>query len=182
MVTPVHQLQSSLRESRGRLFTAIRGLTEEEFRFTPSAESWPIAAHLAHLLRSERIYTERARVALAEDEPLVASTRTSNDHDPGLAQRLAIPQIIHGMLNTRRDLDAVLNACDDRALQARAIRHETLGRMTLEQIMMKMAGHEAEHAADVAALVKQLPPSARVRAGVSGGEPGAVTIPLVPRS
>jgi hypothetical protein len=111
----------------------------------------------------------------------VASTRTSNDDDPGLAQRLAIPQIIHGMLNTRRDLEAVLDACDDMAF-ARAIRHETMGRMTLEQIMLKMAGHEAEHAADVVALVKQLPPSARVAADGPSGTATSVIIPLAQRS
>src|SRR5262245_7644140 len=170
MVTPVHELQSSLHESREKLFASIRGLTEEQFRFSPTAGSWAIATHLAHLLRIERVYAERARAALTEEEPYVASTRSRNDDDPGLAQRLAVPQIIHGMLNTRRDLEAVLDACDDRALQTRAIRHETAGRMTLEQIMLKMAGHEAEHAADVAILVKLASKSARV------------TIPLAPRS
>jgi hypothetical protein len=177
MVTPVHELQSSLRESRDRLFASIRGLSEEQFRFTPPAESWSIATHLAHLLRIERIYADRARAALTEDEPFVASTRAHNDDDPGLAQHLAVPQVIHGLLNTRRDLEAVLADCDDAVLE-RAIRHETLGRITLEQIMLKMSGHEDEHAALIAACVKQTPPTARRPAGATEG----VTIPLAPRS
>ena len=170
MVTPVgasitdrtgtnHAL--ALQASRDRLFLAIRGLSEEQFRFTPSGEEWCIASHLAHLLRIERVYVERARAALVEVEPYIASTRTHNDDDSGLAQHLAVPQVVHGLLNTRRDLLALLGASDEADLQ-RAIRHETLGRMTVDEIAAKMAGHEEEHAGAIGMLVKQAPASARV--------------------
>jgi len=158
--TPVSELRSALADSRTRLFDAIRGLTEEQFRYAPPGE-WPIAAHLAHLLRIERVYTERARAALTEDEPFVPSTRVQNDDDPGLSQKLAVPQMVHGMLNTRRELEAVLDRCDDAALE-RAARHETLGTLTIRAMIDKMAGHEAEHAREIARLVKLVPPSARV--------------------
>ncbi len=151
----------ALQASRDRLFSAIRGLTEEQFRFMPSGHEWCIAAHLTHLLRIERVYVERARVALVEVEPYAASTRVHNDDDPGLAQHLAVPQMVHGLLNTRRDLLALLAACGEAGLQ-KAIRHETLGRMTVEEIAVKMAGHEDEHAAAIGILVKQAPASARV--------------------
>jgi hypothetical protein len=153
-------MRSALQESRGTLFATIRGLTEEQFRHTTPGE-WAIATHLAHLLRIERVYAERAKAALTEDEPFVASTRAHNNDDPGLAQHLAVPQIIHGMLNARRDLDGVLDARDDSSL-ARTINHETIGRMTVRQMIEKMASHEAEHAAEIARLVKLAPPSARV--------------------
>ena len=156
------QLQSELQGSREQLFASIRGLSEEQFRFAPAGgDGWSIAAHLAHLLRIERIFTERARAALVQDEPQMASTRVHNDDDPGASQKLAIPQIVHGMLNARRDLDAVLDACDEDGME-RAIVHERLGRMTIRQIAVKMAGHEAEHAAEIARLVRQVPPSGRV--------------------
>jgi hypothetical protein len=73
------------------------------------------------------------------------------------------------MLNARRELEALLDGCDDAAL-GRAIMHETLGRMTVRQIVEKMAQHEDEHGADVKKLVRQVPASARV------------TIPLTRRS
>jgi uncharacterized damage-inducible protein DinB len=162
MATTVSRLRTDLRTSRDHLFAAIRGLTEEQFRYTPPGETWCVATHLAHLHRIERIFTERARRALQEDDPFVASTRAHNDDDPGLAQRLAVPQVIHGMLNTWRDLEAVLDRCDEPSLDAHAIRHETLGRMTLREIAVKMARHEDEHRVEIAKLVKQAPPSARV--------------------
>ena len=157
----VPQIRSGLLESRERLFASIRGLSEEQFRYVPSGERWSIAAHLAHLLRIERIFTERARAALTQHEPFVASTGVKNDDDPALAQRLAIPQMIHGMLNVRRELDALLAECDEPKL-ARAIVHERIGRMTIADIAVKMAAHEEEHAAEVAKLVRQVPSSGRV--------------------
>jgi hypothetical protein len=162
-------LRSDLESSRAALFAHIRGLTEEQFRFAPNAGEWPIAAHLAHLLRIERIYSERARAALVEHEPAIASTRVANDDDPGLAQHLAVPQIIHGMQATRRDLDAVIASCDGAALE-RAIVHERLGRMTIRAIAVKMTGHEREHAEAVAALARQALASRRA------------SIPLTPRT
>ena len=161
MAVAASTLRAQLDDGRARLFEQIRGLTEEQFRHTPQGDAWPIAAHLAHLLRIERVYAERAAAALDEHEPSVASTRVHNDDDPGRAQRMAVPQIIHGMLNARRDLLAVLERCDDAALERVAV-HETLGRMTVREMMTKMAGHEDEHAADVARLVKLAPASARV--------------------
>ena len=160
-MSSVDSLHESLRSSRNGLLGAIRGLNEEQFRFTPAASDWSIAAHLAHLLRIERVYAERARAALTQDAPFVASTRVHNDDDPALAQRLAVPQMVHGLLNARRDLEAVLSMGGQAALQ-RPIRHETIGFMTIEQIMLKMSGHEIEHTEEIQRLVKQAPASARV--------------------
>lgn len=157
----VSTLRSDLQASRERLFALIRGLGEEPFRHVPAGETWSIAAHLAHLLRVERVFVERARRALAEDEPEIPSTRVDNDGDPALAQRLAVPQIIHGMQAARRELDELLAGCDDAAL-ARAMRHERLGRMTVADVAVKMTSHEDEHAAAVARLVRLAPSSGRV--------------------
>ena len=157
----VPRLRSDLQGSRERLFASIRGLSEEQFRHVPAGETFAIATYLAHLLRIERIFTERARAALDQDAPFVASTAVKNDDDPALAQHLAVPQMIHGMLNVRRELDTLLAACDDAAL-GRHIVHERIGRMTIAEIAVKMAGHEEEHATDVARLVRQAPPSGRV--------------------
>ncbi len=157
----VPQIRSGPLGSRERLFASIRGLSEEQFRCVPSSERWSIATHLAHLLRVERAFTERARAALREHEPFVPSTGVKNDDDPALAQRLAVPQIIHGMLNARRELDALLAGCDEAGLE-RAIVHERTGRMTIAEIAVKIVAHEDEHAAEIAKLVRQVPSSGRV--------------------
>jgi hypothetical protein len=165
----VSELRADLQGSRERLFAAIRGLSEEQFRHAPAGDAWPIAAHLAHLLRLERLYVGWARRALDDAEPRIESTGVTNDDDAGLAQRLAVPQIVHGMLNARRDLDALLADCDDAAL-ARPLTHARLGRWTVGSVARKAVQHEDEHAAAVVSIVKGLPPS------------GRVILPLVPRS
>lgn len=158
----VSSLRDALESSRKRLFEKIAGLSEEQFRHVPADEQWNIAAHLAHLLRIERVYAERAAAALREDTPYVPSTRVHNDDDPALAQHLAVPQIVHGMQASRRDLVAVLDACDDARLD-RGVQHETLGTLTVRQMMEKMAGHEDEHCTEVARLAAEAPaPSERV--------------------
>jgi uncharacterized damage-inducible protein DinB len=161
-------LAGQLRNSRERLFASIRGLSEEQFRFTVTDEGWSVAAHLAHLLRVERVFAERAALALREDEPFCASTAVSNGDDPGLAQHLAVPQIIHGLQAARRELDAVLDG-EPGALD-RAIIHERIGRMTVKEIAQKVADHEREHEAAIGVLARQAL-SAR-----------PVTIPLTRRS
>jgi uncharacterized damage-inducible protein DinB len=162
------QLRTQLRESRERLFAAIGGLSEEQFRFVPDGEPWNIAAHLAHLLRIERVFAARGARALVEDEPFCASTAVLNADDPALAQHLAIPQMIHGMQASRRELEALLDAGD--AGLARTMMHERVGRMTVGDIVKKMADHENEHAATVATVARQAASARRV------------TIPLAPRS
>jgi hypothetical protein len=161
MMTTAAELRSALDTSRARLFGTIRGLSEEQFRHVPGGASWCIATHLSHLLRIERVFLERARVALVEDEPTVPSTRTANDDDLGLAQRLAVPQVVHGMLNARRELLALLDRCGDDGL-SRTILHERLGRMTVRDIAVKMAAHEEEHSQEVLSLARSAPPSGRV--------------------
>ena len=153
-------LRAALDSSRDHLFTAIRGLSEEQFRFTPPGSDWNIAAHLAHLLRIERVYADRAAAAVREDRPRVPSTRAQNDDDPAVAQRLAVPQIIHGMQAARRDLVAVLDG--GHGVLAREIDHELLGLMSIEAIMEKMAAHEREHAEAVGALAAQAAAAVRV--------------------
>ena len=161
-------LKAGLRDSREGLFAAITGLTEEQFRFTSSDSEWNIAAHLSHLLRIERVFAERGALALREDEPSIRSTSVANDDDPALAQHLAVPQMIHGLQASRRDIDALLDGGD--AAIARTIMHERIGRMTVEQIVRKMTDHEQEHTIAIAALARQAQSARRV------------TIPLTPRS
>jgi uncharacterized damage-inducible protein DinB len=166
--TIVDDLRAGLRDSREQLLAAITGLTEEQFRFMPEPGAWNIATHLAHLLRIERIFAERGVLALREDEPFVASTSVLNDDDPAQAQHLAVPQIIHGLQASRRDIESLLDGGEP-AL-TRTIKHERIGRMTVEQIVRKMSGHELEHTGDVASLARQAQSARRV------------TIPLAPRS
>ncbi|HZP57815.1 MAG TPA: DinB family protein [Dehalococcoidia bacterium] len=165
---PVAQLLSELQQNRSALFAPLRGMSDERFRLIPMGEAWSIATHLAHVLRCERMLVERAARALREDEPSVASTGITNDDDPALAQRLAVPQIIHGLQASRRALEELLDGRDDASLE-RAIVHERDGRVTARALVEKAVAHEREHAAAVARIAQAAPDASRV------------IIPLAPR-
>jgi uncharacterized damage-inducible protein DinB len=152
------QLTGDLRESRERVFSLIKGLTEEQFRFVPPGEDWNIATHLYHLLRCERLWAERAAHALRRDEPSIEGSGVTNDDDAGAAQRLAVPQVVHGMQASRRDLLAAIESGDEATLD-RGITISPRGRMSLRQIATKMAAHEQEHAAAIEPMLAHLPPA-----------------------
>jgi hypothetical protein len=149
----VAALREDLREGRARLFAPLQGLTEEQFRFTGD-DGWNIATQLAHVLRCERMLADRTTRALREHEPAVRSTGITNDDDPALAQRLAVPQIVHGLQASRRVVDAIVETLDDTSFD-RAIIHERDGRVAVRQLMTKMAAHEHEHAAVVELLARR---------------------------
>ena len=155
------ELHLELERSRAALLAPLAGLSEEQFRYVPDDGGWAIATHLAHVLRVERLFVERMRLALNEDEPRVASTGVTNDDDPGLAQRYAVPQIIHGLQASRRDLTQVLEACGDDALQ-RAIVHERFGRLTVQGMAQKASGHDTEHAEAVRRLAESASAARRI--------------------
>ncbi len=157
----VAQLRTDLQVSREHLFAPLRGLNEEQFRHVPAPGGWSIASHLAHVLRCERLYTERLLRALREDEPRIESSGASNDDEPALAQSLAVPQIIHGLQAVRRTLDDALAGCDERAI-ARAVVHSRYGRLTVADHAAKMAAHEDEHAAEVAQIAAEAPVTRRM--------------------
>jgi hypothetical protein len=147
------ELHLELERSRAALLAPLAGLSEEQFRYAAQDGGWPIVAHLAHVLRIERLFVDRIRLAIEEDEPAVVSTGATNEDDPGLAQRHAVPQIIHGLQASRRDLMQILGACGEMDMR-RAIRHERIGRVTVEQMAEKMRDHDAEHAETILAVAE----------------------------
>ena len=155
------ELRLELARTRDALLAPLRELTEEQFRHAPAGGEWPIAAHLAHVLRVERHFVERMRLAMREDEPRVPSTGATNDDDPALAQHYAVPQIIHGLQASRRDLTQILEACGDDGLE-RAINHERRGRITIRTMAEKMREHDAEHAETIEKIAQEARTARRV--------------------
>lgn len=163
----VAELRSGLDTSHERLFRPIRGLTEEQFRVVLDPGGWSIAVHLAHLLRVERAFLDQLAIARSGPEPYIGKSRDANGDDPALAQHLAVPQIVHGMLAARR---AFVSLLDDASSSRVAVHHELFGRMTIEDVAAKLAEHEREHAGEIERLAAAAPSVADV------------TIPLTQRS
>jgi hypothetical protein len=144
------ELVARLERSRQSLMDAISSLDEEGFRARPQQGEWSIAETLAHLLTTERISLERARIVLVQDNPEIRWIEDEALNDLARsAQRMPVPQVIHGMLAQRRDVTVLLESLSPDQL-ARPYRHERLGDHTDAWLFARMAEHEDEHAEEIA--------------------------------
>ena len=160
MAAEVEAIKEQLAGTRRRLLRAIEGVTEEQFRrrpdVTPSdASPWCIAEVLAHLLAYERIEAERIALALERDgAEIVPSPPEWHDETARAGRRVPVPQIIHGLLASRRAIEQLLErAAGTEGSLDRAVTHPRRDRDTIRWMAReKLIDHEAEHAAQIEAL------------------------------
>lgn len=154
------EMKQRLAASRERLFRAITGVTEQQFRqrppVTPEApQPWCIAEVLAHLLDAERRGAKGIELALREDGAAITWWEEEERLERARIGRASpVPQLIHGLLAARRELERVY----DRALTTsgglkRSLTDSRRGRMTIESIVReRILAHEEEHIAQIEAL------------------------------
>jgi hypothetical protein len=160
----VRELQQRLRASRERLMHSISGVSEEQFKRRPSAEEgqpapWCIAEVLAHLLYSERLQGERLALAITSPGASIeAVTQEAQDAAARSGRVAPVPQIIHGLLASRREIERLLAAVFAREHGSElALEHPLLGRLTVERIARELVlGHEGEHVEQIDAIRKSL--------------------------
>ena len=174
MAAEARELEEMLTRTRGRLFRAIEGVTEEQFRRRPDADaaSWSIAEVLGHLLAYERMEGERIGRALAEDGAAITpSPPAAHEEGARAGRRGPVPQIIHGLLGVRREIGRLVEraACLEGGFD-RAVVHPVRGRDTIRwMVVEKVIDHEAEHAAQIEALRPAVgAPPVREEEGPSG--------------
>jgi uncharacterized damage-inducible protein DinB len=140
------ELGTRLEASREALMEAISGLDEEGFRARPAPGEWSPAETLAHLLLDETKLLEYARAAAEGDTIAVPrATEDERDRQAREAARMPVPQIIHGLLATRRDTTALLERLTDEQLGT-AVQHPAYGEAPLGRLFQHMAEQEEEHA------------------------------------
>ena len=156
----VEELKQELAASRARLLRAIAGVSEEQFKRRPpagpeGAQEWCIAEVLAHLLASERLACERISLALREDGAAVTPSPPEAHETAARSGRLApVPQLIHGLLAARRELERLLEAAGglEDGLE-RSVTHPVRGRQTVAWMAReKVMAHEEEHVGQIEAL------------------------------
>jgi DinB superfamily len=157
-VTP-ESLRAELAASRAALLKAIAGVTEQQFKKRPVTaaedEAWSIAEVLAHLLWAEKLRSSWIRAALREPEAAAASPARGEREAAARAGRLApVPQLIHGLLATRRELEKLVDEAltteggGELSVRVRGRKPEALARVVSRLVI----GHEARHAEQIEAL------------------------------
>ena len=159
---PLADARSRLQQSRERLLAAISGITEEQFKRRPAASEsdprpWCIAEVLAHLLLTEREWSRCIALALSDDGVAVTSPAQTAVEEQTRASRMApVPQLIHGLLAARRDLERRLDVASASDALDRTVQHAETGIMTLEAMADRCVANEAEHIAQIEALRVQV--------------------------
>jgi len=156
---PAAELGALLETSRQTLMDAISGLDEEGFKVRPDTSEWSAAEVLAHLLATERTFTQQAQAAPSQERFTIAPvTEDERQEQARLAQRAPVPQILHGLLAQRRDTMRLLKGLSSDQL-TKTLTHPSRGDETAAGLFRQTAEHEAEHAAQIRALRAQ--PAAR---------------------
>ncbi len=130
---------------------AIAGLDEEGFRKRHEQGAWTAAETLAHLLISEQRSLGRAKTALEQDNPSFPwLSDEAVDEEARSAQRMPVPQLVHGLVAQRRDVLRLFESLSADQL-ARRYMHATRGELTIEWLFGRIAEHEVEHAEQIRA-------------------------------
>ncbi len=138
---------------------AIAGMDEEAFRARRRSGEWNGAEVLAHVLAVETLLAERAENALTR-EGYVATRATEEELDEQarrMAQRMPVPQILHGLLAQRRDTLRLLGGLSPSDL-SRTFQHPRLGEHNVAGIFEHLAEHDREHGEQIAALRREPAP------------------------
>ena len=145
-----------LEASRQALMDAIAGLDEEGFRARPRPGEWTATEVLAHLLADEPKLLAYAQPALGADDIAVEATPDEDREQQArdAAQRLPVPQILHGLLAARRDTMRLLEGLSAGEL-ARPVRHAAHGGTTVGRLFQHMAEHEEAHATQIRTIRAQ---------------------------
>lgn len=145
-------IAAQLEQSRAELMDAMAGLDEAGFRARPDSAAWTAAEVLAHLLDTERTLRAHAQAAL-DRRDYVVNVKTNVEHEESArrAQRMAVPQLVHGLLAERRDTHHALAACTEHGLRHR-LQHEALGELTIGGLFRHLSEHESAHANQIREL------------------------------
>lgn len=163
---PTAAIPDALATGRARLLDAISGVTEEQFKRRPADGGWSIAETLAHLLATERLRAGRIRLAFEQDGAVIEPSDPEAHEAQARAGRIApVPQLIHGLLASRREIETLLQDAIRAGALDRAVVHPVHGRQTIEHMLTEQViAHEAEHVASIEGLkaalgiVRQEPP------------------------
>jgi hypothetical protein len=160
----MHEPEESKRRldaGQKHLFALLAGVTEEQFKRRPAATAddplpWSIAEVLSHLLAGERLWCGRLKLALAEDGAnITPSPPEAHEDDARAGRAAAVPQLIHGLLGVRREIEMLLAAASDseRSFKPNTLWHPRLReRLNLAWMFDKIAGHHEEHIVQIEAL------------------------------
>jgi hypothetical protein len=135
---------------------AVAGLPENTLRYKPSPEKWCILEIVGHLADIEIVYAHRFRQMLADRKPVIAPmdqdawARNLGYMETPLAEMIAA----YGL--NRHATVQLLRRMKPGDLEKTAFHPELKHEVTVAEYVEKMAGHGANHLAQIERLKKEV--------------------------
>jgi hypothetical protein len=157
-------IRGRLEETRGKLLSAIGGLTEEQMRRRPGPGRWSVAEVMAHLPVWERHMLRQADL-LRQDAGRTVDLPSQAERDRAAARgrHLPPPGIVHDLVGARWDTLTFLERLTAGDLDRPGVRSEQ-DALTPTRVLSAIADYEQEQASRIRRLREDLglpPPGAQ---------------------
>lgn len=152
------ELQKHLDEAEKgpkRLAAAVSGLPDKVLRYKPAPDKWCILEIVAHLADVEIIYAYRMRQMMADKKPVIAPI-DQDDWAKNLGYLQAAPAELVAQygLNRHHNL-RLLRRLKPEDLSRSAFHPERQANVDLEDMVQRLATHDANHLAQIERLKKE---------------------------
>ncbi len=137
-------LWAAAARTAGRLYRAIRGLTEADLAYRPRADAWSIREIILHLADTELVHGYRLRRALAEDSPELPTFDPTAWAARAAYDRREVRPAIAGFRALRLATLDLLRSVEPAAFE-RVGRHPRFGPLTVGQLFGHLVDHDLEH-------------------------------------
>lgn len=156
-------LIDNLKESKANLFKAVKGLSEEQLNFKPSAEQWSVKECVQHIALSEKALWGMVDATLKQqanpdkrkeikvtDEELVSmissrthKVKTSDNLQPEQASWKTAAEALDAFKNSRGDLIKYAKTSTDD--MRNHVGDSPLGALDAYQMLLLISGHTKRH-------------------------------------
>ena len=151
-ISPASTLQPSvslLEKTPAILELLLDGIPEDILDWKPAPERWSIAEVLAHLLDIERLYAQRAKRMVVDDNPTLTKY-VPGESDGG---KLTARQHLRDFVAARRAHIFFWHSIPANGGSRTGI-HPEMGSITLLQLLNELANHDLGHLRQIAELYR----------------------------
>lgn len=127
--------------------------TQEQLRWKPAPDRWSISEVLAHLVDVERVFRERARRMVEEENPFLESYDQNASYAAGKYSSGTAAEHLRDFCHERDRAVSWLRYLSP-ALVARTAQHAELGAITLGQLLHEWAFHDLGHVRQISEIFR----------------------------
>lgn len=155
----------TLRATPAKLKAALAGVPKALSHWTPAPGKWSILEIVCHMRDMERdAYVARFRRILAEDNPTLADIDGDLYSLEGDYRAQKLSEALRDWKSLRRETLKILGSVKE-AQWPRTGTHETAGRLTMEDLLRRLAvGNDAAHLGQIEAIKRRFAILARLEA------------------